>query len=115
MLHRVRYDKPPTLAHRLASADVRRALKARVDVRERFRAQEQGEETFDVGGVLLARPFKVVRIGPVRLFVRDVDVALRFYRDELGFALTEEVLYQGQRCLFLRVNTEHHSMALYPR
>jgi catechol 2,3-dioxygenase-like lactoylglutathione lyase family enzyme len=42
-------------------------------------------------------------------------VALRFYRDELGFALTEEVLYHGHRCLFLRVNTEHHSMALYPR
>ena len=115
MLHRVRYDKPPTLPHRSESAEVREALKEGMDVREGFRAQEQGEETFDVGGVLLARPFKVVRIGPIRLFVRDVDVALRFYRDELGFALTEEVLYQGHRCLFLRVNTEHHSMALYPR
>ena len=63
----------------------------------------------------MARPFKIVRIGPIRLFVRDMDVALRFYRDELGFTLTEEIRYQGHRCLFLRVNTEHHSLALYPR
>jgi catechol 2,3-dioxygenase-like lactoylglutathione lyase family enzyme len=68
-----------------------------------------------VGGILMARPFKVARIGPIRLFVRDLDVALRFYRDELGFTLTEETIYQGHRCLFLRVNTEHHSIALYPR
>ena len=35
--------------------------------------------------------------------------------EELGFTLTEETSYQGHRCLFLRVNTEHHSLALYPR
>jgi catechol 2,3-dioxygenase-like lactoylglutathione lyase family enzyme len=115
MLHRVRYDKPPALPHRSETAEVREALKEGMDVREGVRAEEPGEEAFDVGGVLLARPFKVARIGPIRLFVRDVDVALKFYRDELGFALTEEVVYQGHRCLFLRVNTEHHSMALYPR
>jgi catechol 2,3-dioxygenase-like lactoylglutathione lyase family enzyme len=47
--------------------------------------------------------------------VHDVEIALRFYRDELGFMVTEEIAYQGQRCVFLRVNTEHHSLALYPR
>jgi len=115
VLHRQRYDKPPPLPHRSETAEIREALAEGLDVRTGWRAEEPGEETFDVGGVLLARPFKIVRIGPIRLFVRDMEVALRFYRDELGFALTEEVNYQGHRCLFLRVNTEHHSLALYPR
>jgi catechol 2,3-dioxygenase-like lactoylglutathione lyase family enzyme len=114
VLHRQRYDKPPPLPHRSEHAEIRQALAEGLDVRTGWRAEE-AEETFDVGGILLARPFKIVRIGPIRLFVRDMDVALRFYRDELGFALTEEISYQGHRCAFLRVNTEHHSLALYPR
>ncbi len=28
--------------------------------------------------------------------------------------MTEETNFQGKRCVFLRANTEHHSMALYP-
>jgi catechol 2,3-dioxygenase-like lactoylglutathione lyase family enzyme len=112
--HRVRYDKPPQLPHRSEYAEVQEGLAEGVDIRSGVRAEE-AEETFDVGGVLMARPFKVVRIGPIRLFVRDLDAALRFYREELGFTLTEETSYRGHRCLFLRVNTEHHSLALYPR
>ena len=114
LLHRQRYDKPPTLPHRSERAEIDEALAAGLEIKAGWRAEE-AEETFDVGGILMARPFKIVRIGPIRLFVRDMDVALRFYRDELGFTLTEEVTYQGHRCAFLRVNTEHHSLALYPR
>jgi len=69
---------------------------------------------FDVEGVMLPRPFKPVNMGPLRLFVSDMALAEAFYRDTMGFALTEEVTYQGHRCIFLRVNTEHHSVALYP-
>jgi catechol 2,3-dioxygenase-like lactoylglutathione lyase family enzyme len=69
---------------------------------------------FDVEGVLLPRPFKIVNLSPLRLFVSDMATAEAFWRDTMGFTVTEEVVYQGHRCLFLRVNTEHHSMALYP-
>ena len=109
----VRYDKPPQLPHRSEYAEVRGRSAEGVDIRSGVRAEE-ADETFDVGGVLMARPFKITRIGPIRLFVRDLDAALRFYREELGFTLTEETSYHGHRCLFLRVNTEHHSLALYP-
>ena len=114
LLHRQRYDKPPELPHRSERAEIEEVLAQGLDIKAGWRADEQ-EETFDVGGILMARPFKIVRIGPIRLFVNDIDVALRFYREEMGFALTEEVTYQGHRCAFLRVNTEHHSLALYPR
>jgi catechol 2,3-dioxygenase-like lactoylglutathione lyase family enzyme len=113
-MHKVRYEKPPALPHRSEYAEVSEALRDGLDVRSGWRAEEKGEERYDVGGVLLARPFKVQRIGPVRLFVADMEAALRFYRDELGLALTEEIDYEGHRCAFLRANTEHHSMALYP-
>jgi catechol 2,3-dioxygenase-like lactoylglutathione lyase family enzyme len=51
----------------------------------------------------------------VRLFVDDVAAAERFYRETLGFLFTEEVSWEGHRCVFLRTNTEHHAVALYPK
>jgi catechol 2,3-dioxygenase-like lactoylglutathione lyase family enzyme len=69
---------------------------------------------FYVGGVLLPRPFKIVRLGPVYLFVENLESAAAFYRDTLGFTLTEEIIWRSERCLFLRCNTEHQSLALLP-
>src|SRR5213075_2562780 len=50
----------------------------------------------------------------VRLFAADMDAMVGFYRDDLGLTITEEINYRGHRCVFLRANTEHHSMELYP-
>jgi catechol 2,3-dioxygenase-like lactoylglutathione lyase family enzyme len=113
-MHKTRYMKPPELPHRSEYAEVSEGLAAGVDPRTGWAQKEMRPETFDVGGVLLGRPFKVSRVGPVRLFVQDVERALGFYRDELGLTVTEEVVWRGQRCVFLRANTEHHSLALYP-
>jgi len=70
--------------------------------------------SYPVGGVLLERPFKIVRLGPLRLFVSDVDEMAAYYRDILGLTLTEEVVFEGMRCVFFRAGSEHHSIALYP-
>ena len=94
--------------------EVQDALEAGSDFTEGYRDIEPLPETYDVDGILLGRPFKITKIGPVRLFCEDIDAALEFYRDRLGFLPTEEVDYNGHRCVFLRNNTEHHSMALYP-
>jgi catechol 2,3-dioxygenase-like lactoylglutathione lyase family enzyme len=114
-MYGIRYTEPPPLPHASEYEEVRKATEAGVDMQTGTTAVEAGgEERFDVGGVLLARPFKVVKVGPVRLFVEDVERALRFYRDDLGLTLTEEITWRGHRCVFLRANTEHHSLALYP-
>ena len=63
---------------------------------------------------MLPRPFRIVRLGPIRLFVQDFARSEAFYRDTLGFQLTEAGTFSGQRCVLLRNNTEHHSLALYP-
>jgi catechol 2,3-dioxygenase-like lactoylglutathione lyase family enzyme len=113
-LHKISYHNAPDLPHRSEYAEVAGELDKTVDPRSGWRTKEWLDETYDVGGVLLGRPFKVVRIGPVRLFVKDMDKVTAFYRDTLGLTVTEEITWRGHRCVFLRCNTEHHTMALYP-
>jgi catechol 2,3-dioxygenase-like lactoylglutathione lyase family enzyme len=69
---------------------------------------------YDVEGILLPRPFKITRIGPLHLFVKDVDAATDFYQETMGFVVSEHVTWKGKRCTFLRTNTEHHSIGLFP-
>lgn len=114
-MHATRYTAPPTLPHPSEFSEVSQARAAGIDLQRGWQAAEAGSEKYDVGGVLLGRPFKVTRVGPVRLFVDDLDKCLPFYRDDLGLAVTEEVHWKGHRCVFLRANTEHHSIALYPK
>lgn len=113
-LHETRYTQPPELPHASEYAEVQKGLAAGVDPRTGWQQREPLEEKYDVGGVRLGRPFKIIRVGPVRIFVKDVETSLAFYRDQLGLLVTEEVVWQGHRCVFLRANTEHHSLALYP-
>jgi catechol 2,3-dioxygenase-like lactoylglutathione lyase family enzyme len=108
------FRQAPDLPQISEYEEVEQALAQDADLTSGFRYQSGLDAKYDVGGILLPRPFKVVRIGPVRLFVDDMAAALNFYRDRLGMTVTEEIDWNGHRCNFLRVNTEHHSMALYP-
>jgi len=109
------FQQTPDLPQMSEYDEVQAALAEGADLTSGTRDIVDLEPKYDVGGILLPRPFKIVRIGPVRLFVDDVEAALSFYRDRMGMRVTEEVTYEGHRCVFLRVNTEHHSMALYPK
>jgi catechol 2,3-dioxygenase-like lactoylglutathione lyase family enzyme len=108
------FHEVPGLPQVSEYTEVNDARAADIDLLSGYRDTEPMPETFDVDGILLGRPFKIVRHGPVRLFCEDLGASLAFYRDTLGFIVTEEVDYRGHRCVFLRNNTEHHSMALYP-
>jgi catechol 2,3-dioxygenase-like lactoylglutathione lyase family enzyme len=94
--------------------EVADAIDRGVDASSGYRHEPMGKPTYEVDGVLLPRPFKIIRTGPIRLFVSNMDASLRYYTALLGFRVTEEVAWKGHRCVFLRVNTEHHSLALYP-
>ncbi len=94
--------------------EVENAIKKGVDLASGFRKKTEGEAKYDVGGIMLPRPFKVVNAGPVRLFVEDMDESLAYYQGKLGFRLTEEVTWQGHRCALLGINTDHHVLGLYP-
>lgn len=113
-MHDREFREVATLPQRSEYEEVQEAIARGVDPCSGHRAIEDAPSRYDVDGVLLPQPFKIVRLGPVSLFVEDLDAALRFYRDTLGFTLTESVSWRGERCVFLRSNTEHHSLALYP-
>src|SRR5919198_5275856 len=95
--------------------EVQQALERGVDFHSGYRHVETLPATYDVDGILLPRPFKITKIGPVSLFVEDVDSAESFYVERLGFVRTEEAIYRGARCVFLRCGTEHHSLGLFPK
>ena len=108
------FDEAPALPQISEFDEVEQALKKEIDITSGYRHIDNLPATYDVDGVLLPRPFKIVRLGPVELFAANMEAAEKFYRDTLGFTLTEEVEWRGQRCIYLRANTEHHSLALYP-
>lgn len=108
------FHEPPALPQISEFEEVEQALKRGVDITSGHRHVDSLPATYDVDGVSLPRPFKIVRLGPVELFVEDLAAAEKFYRETLGFTLTAEVDWRGHRCLYLRANTEHHSLALYP-
>jgi catechol 2,3-dioxygenase-like lactoylglutathione lyase family enzyme len=119
------HSKPPEMRHGMLEAssdphlseydEVQADLAQGIDIRAGYRHVDGLPAVYDVDGILLPRPFKVTRLGPVSLFVDDVAESEAFYREVMGFEVTETVEWQGATCSFLRCNNEHHSLALYPK
>ena len=108
------FREAPELPQMGEFEEVQEALHKEIDVHSGYRHVDTLPRTYDVDGVMLPRPFKITRIGPVSIFVEDVNAAEQFYVSRLGFTTTEESSYKGRRLAFLRTNTEHHSLALLP-
>ncbi|MCX5435636.1 MULTISPECIES: VOC family protein [unclassified Streptomyces] len=104
----------PDLPYKAESTELAEAHAEGIDLASGHRWVDELPKTYDVGGVLLARPFKPVRVGPVSIFVEDLAAAERFYIERLGLIKSEECEIAGHRVLFLRANTEHHSLTLLP-
>jgi catechol 2,3-dioxygenase-like lactoylglutathione lyase family enzyme len=108
------YDEPPKLPQISEFEEVQQAQSKGINLTSGYRYLERLPASYNVDGILLPRPYKIVRLGPITLFVEDLKTSETFYRETLGFALTEEVIWKGHRCVFLRCNTEHYSLALFP-
>ncbi len=84
-------------------------------------------ESFDVGGVRLARPFRIRRLGHFGVNVMDMEAARRFYEGLLGFRISDQLDFSSRfseeqrarlgSCVgyFSRHGTEHHSFVFFPR
>ena len=110
-----RFTEKATLPQPSEEDEIQEAIAKGIDVNSGYRDLEDMPRKYDVEGILLARPFKITKIGPVGMFVDDVDASLAFYTEEMGFTLTDEVKYKGKKFAFLRTGTEHHSMSLWPK
>jgi catechol 2,3-dioxygenase-like lactoylglutathione lyase family enzyme len=107
------FHDAPDLPQISEEEEVARAEASGVNLNTGYLQRESMPSIYNVDGVLLPRPFKVIRIGPVGLYVDDLEAVRRFYTDIMGLSVTCEISYAGGRCCFLRCNTEHHSLALY--
>ena len=109
------FRKRPPLPQMSEGDEIEAAIAKGVDLQSGYRPTESADATHEVGGVLLRRPFKITRIGPISLFVDDMDASARFYTELLGLAQTEEITINGHACRFLRAGSEHHVLALFPK
>src|SRR5438067_1787726 len=77
-------------------------------------------QLYRVGGVLLERPFMVRRLGHVGFHFTDMPGALHFYRDLLGFRISDTIDFRTRvdpaklegldpHTYFTRFATDHHS------
>jgi catechol 2,3-dioxygenase-like lactoylglutathione lyase family enzyme len=109
------FHEIPELPQMCEYKEVNDALARGIKLTSGYRYDEE-HLPFDyaVEGVQMPRPFKVVKIGPLGLFVQDLSASLDFYVRLLGFIITEETTCEGERVVFLRNNTEHHSLVLAP-
>lgn len=108
------HDVPP-LPQINEFQEVEDSIKQGVDLMSGYRYNEDHLPfDHDVQGIRMPRPFRVVKMGPVGLFVKDIEASLAFYRDHLGFVPTEVTTVHGHAVHFLRNNTEHHSLVLAP-
>ncbi len=110
-----RFRERPELPQPSEESEVEEAVAKGIDIFSGHRDVDTAPAVYDVGGVMLPRPFKITKIGPVDLFVDDLDASLAYYTGVLGFTITEETHVAGHRCVFLRVGTEHHSLGLFPK
>jgi catechol 2,3-dioxygenase-like lactoylglutathione lyase family enzyme len=103
----------PPLPQISEAAEVREALAKGIDIDSGWQPSETHlEETHDVGGMLLARPFKITRLGPMSMFTNRMAEMLTFYTELLGFQIVEEADYFDRRIVYLRSGSEHHTFVL---
>jgi len=114
MYYRGFQEKPP-LPQMSEAAELAEAEAKGIAVLSGHRPQDGLPADYDVEGVMLPRPFKITKIGPLGLFVDDVERAETFYTQRVGFVRSEETTYRGARCVFLRCGAEHHSLGLFPK
>jgi len=112
-MHYRGFMQAPPLPQMSEAAEVRDALAKGIDIDSGWQPSEPHlEETHDVGGMLLARPFKITRLGPMSMFTERMAEMLTFYTELLGFQVVEETEYLGKRIVYLRSGSEHHTFVL---
>jgi len=81
---------------------------------------------YNVGGVMLERPFKSRRLGHFGFNVHKVEESREFYGDILGFTQSDKADFSrapwfpkdqdlGPQGYFMRYGTDHHAMVLFSK
>ena len=94
------FDKPPELPQISEFEEVQQARAKGIDIFSGYRHVEKLPAQYNVDGVLLPRPFKIVRLGPVYLFTENMDAAEDILSRHAGFH-SDRRSYLARRALFV--------------
>jgi catechol 2,3-dioxygenase-like lactoylglutathione lyase family enzyme len=106
-------DERPSLPQISEAGEVERAARGGIDLAAGHRVGPHRQQTYDVDGVTMSRPFKIVGIGPISIFVDDLARAEAFYTRVLGFTVRERVSSNGREGIVLSSGAEYFTLALY--
>ena len=89
--------KPPEMGHGYREAqmeavpseydEVQGDIESGMDIYSGYRYIDPNERKYPVDGLLLSRPFKIVKVGPVNVFVDNVEATREYYEDVMGLQL----------------------------
>lgn len=112
-MHYRGFTDSPELPQMSEWAELLEAYERDIDIDSGWQPKEAHlEETHNVEGILLPRPFKVTKLGPVSMFTDKLEEMTEFYVDVMGFAVSERAEVNGADIVYLRHGTEHHSLVL---
>ncbi|MCP2256020.1 Catechol 2,3-dioxygenase [Prauserella aidingensis] len=106
-------DEPPTLPQPSEADEVLAGESREVDMSSGHSWLRPSDAAYTLGGVHSPLPHRISRVGPVHLFVKDIDKSIDFYTRLLGLELTETAEYAGYRAAFLRLGSDHHVVGLF--
>ena len=84
-------------------------------------------QRYNVGGILLERPFKVRRLGHFGFNIEKLEAGREFYGDLLGFTISDKADFSrapwfpkdkglgDSHGYFMRYGTDHHAMVLFSK
>src|SRR5467141_1325437 len=84
-------------------------------------------QRYNVGGLMLERPFKVRRPGHFGFNIEKLEEGRRFYGDLLGFTISDKAEFSrapwfpkdkglgDSHGYFMRYGTDHHAMVLFSK
>jgi catechol 2,3-dioxygenase-like lactoylglutathione lyase family enzyme len=103
----------PSLPQQSEASEIDEAQQGGVRLDAGHRPDSVGSDRYEVDGIVMSRPFKIVGIGPISLYVDDLERAIRFYVDVLGFGVRQRVTWGEHGGALLNSGAEHHTLALY--
>src|SRR6266699_6161481 len=90
-------------------------------------AMSANGQRYNVGGVMLERPFKIRRLGHFGFNINKLEEARHFYGDLLGFTVSDKADFSrapwfpqdgglgDTHGYFMRYGTDHHAMVLFSK
>src|SRR5205807_10133997 len=115
------------LAERSPECQLERAREAQSGAPKKGGIMSSNGHRYDVGGVLLERPFKIRRLGHFGFNINKLAEAREFYGDLLGFTVSDKADFSGAPWFpkdkglgeahgyFMRYGSDHHAMVLFSK